>query len=69
MNIEVFKSWAKVFLSSALTALFIILTDTGAIPMDIEVWQGILVAGLLSVIPVVINWLDPNDTRYGRGSE
>lgn len=69
MNIEVVKSWAKVFLASALAAFFAILTSTQALPTSTEAWQGILIAGLVSVIPVIINWLNPNDTRYGRGSE
>lgn len=69
MNIEVVKSWAKVFLASALAAFFAILTSTQALPTSTEAWQGILIAGLVSVIPVVINWLNPSDTRYGRGSE
>lgn len=69
MNIEVVKSWAKVFLASVLTAFFTILTATQALPTSVEAWQGILIAGLVSVIPVIINWLNPNDTRYGRGSE
>ena len=69
MNIEVVKSWAKVFLASVLTAFFTIITTTKELPTSVEAWQGILIAGLLSVIPVIINWLNPNDTRYGRGSE
>lgn len=68
MNIEVVKSWLKVFLASALTAFLTILTATQALPTSTEAWTGILIAGLLAVVPVVINWLDPNDPRYGRGS-
>lgn len=69
MNKEVVYSWLKVFGASILTAFLTILTATQALPTSVEAWTGILVAGLVSVIPVIINWLNPNDTRYGRGSE
>ena len=69
MNIEVFYSWLKVFLASALTAFVTIVASTQALPTSSEAWMGILVAGILSVGPVIINWLNTNDTRYGRGSE
>lgn len=69
MNIEVAKSWLKVFLASVLTAFLTIVTATSSLPTSGEAWVGILIAGLVAVIPVIINWLDPNDPRYGRGSE
>ena len=69
MNKALVFSWLKVFGASVLTAFLAILTTTGAFPVDTEVWVGVLIAGLVSVIPVIINWLDPNDPRYGRGSE
>lgn len=69
MNKAVVFSWLKVFGASVLTAFLMILTATQALPTSAEAWQGILIAGLVAVIPVIINWLDPSDTRYGRGSE
>ncbi len=68
MNKELVFSWLKVFGASVLTAFLAILTTTGSIP-NADAWWGVLIAGLVAVIPVIINWLDPNDTRYGRGSE
>ena len=68
MNKELVFSWLKVFGASVLSAFFVVLTATQALPTSTEAWQGILIAGLVSVIPVIINWLNPNDTRYGRGS-
>lgn len=68
MNKELVFSWLKVFGASVLTAFLAILTTTGSIPTDGNAWMGVLIAGLVSVIPVIINWLDPNDPRYGRGS-
>ncbi len=69
MNKELVFSWLKVFGASVLTAFLTIVTATQALPTNVEAWTGILIAGLVAVIPVIINWLDPNDTRYGRGSE
>lgn len=69
MNKELVLSWLRVFGASVLTAFLAILTSTQALPTSVEAWQGILIAGLVSVIPVVINWFNSNDTRYGRGSE
>lgn len=62
-------TWAKVFFAAVLTSFFTILTATQAIPTSVEAWTSILIAGLVSVIPVVLNWLNPNDPRYGKGSE
>lgn len=35
---------------------------------DFGQWQTWVIAGLVSVMPTVINWLNPEDARYGRGS-
>lgn len=57
-------SWAKVFLSACLTVVLVALTQ--GTPLA---WQAVLVAGLVAVLPVVINWLDEGDPRYGKGYE
>lgn len=62
-------SWAKVFGAAVLTAFVTLVASTQTIPTSKEAWIGILVAGVLALGPVVINYLNPNDTRYGRGSE
>lgn len=69
MNKKLIFSWLRVFGASVLTAFLAILTSTQALPTSAEAWQGILIAGLVAVIPVVINWFNVNDHRYGRGSE
>lgn len=56
------KSWVKVFISAVLSAYLITLTD-GDLSLD---WRALLIAGLVSLLPVVINWLDTSDPRYGR---
>ena len=36
--------------------------------IDFADWQTWIIAGLVAVVPTVINWLNPADSRYGRGS-
>lgn len=62
-------SWLKVFLAAALSGFLAVVAATQAIPTSGEVWLGILIAGITAVGPVIYNYLSPNDTRYGRGSE
>ena len=69
MNMEIVKSWARVFGAALLTAFLTIVASTQALPTSQEAWMGILVAGIIAVGPVILNWLNPNDPRYGRGSE
>jgi hypothetical protein len=58
------KSWAKVFVA---TVLGLFLADGGDVFAvdwaDLRTW---LAAGIASVLPLVITWLDPTDTRWGR---
>ena len=58
------KSWAKVFVA---TVLGLFLADGGDVFAvdwaDLRTW---LATGIASVLPLVITWLDPTDTRWGR---
>jgi hypothetical protein len=63
MNQALVLSWVKVFAAAVLAG---VLTATVT---DVWDWRALLFAGLAAVLPVIINWLDPTDTRYGRGSE
>lgn len=60
------KSWAGTFVSAVIAALLAILTTTGEIPMDGQTWLSILVAGIVSVLPVIKNYLDTSYLNYGR---
>lgn len=53
---EMLKSWAKVFL-----ATIAVLIASGEKELN-----SLIVAGLASVIPLVITWLDPSDSRFGK---
>jgi microsomal dipeptidase-like Zn-dependent dipeptidase len=60
------KSWIKVF---AATVLSLFLVD-GADVFGVD-WTDLrtyLAAGVASVLPLIITWLDPNDPRFGRNA-
>ena len=58
----VILSWVKVFAAAILTYVLAALAAGTALS-----WQAAAIAGLVSVLPVIINWLSPNDPRYGNG--
>lgn len=60
------KSWLNVFVAAVITALIVVLGD-GNVSVE-DLWY-VLVAGAVAVLPVIKNYFDPKDTRYGRGSE
>jgi len=50
------ESWAKTFLATALATYL-------AVGLDVD---AIANAALVSVLPSIINWLNPNYERYGK---
>ena len=50
------KSWVKVFVAASFAVYAAGSASIG----------NIINAGLVAVIPVIISWLDPKDTRFGR---
>ena len=61
-----FKSWAKVFTA---TVLSLFLADGGDVfTVDFADLRTYAAAGIASVLPLVITWLDPSDTRWGKTS-
>lgn len=60
------KSWIKVF---AATVLSLFLVDGGDVfGVDWADLRTYLAAGVASVLPLVITWLDPTDPRFGRNA-
>lgn len=57
-------SWLKVFA----VAVLIKFSDLGAdlFALNLETLKHLLQAGFVATIPVIINYLNPNDTRYGK---
>ena len=62
------KSWANVFVAAVITALLTVLVDTGSLALDWKSIEAVLIAGLVAVLPVIKNYFDKNDPRYGKGS-
>lgn len=59
------KSWFNVFIASVITALIVVLGD-GQITVE-DLWY-VLIAGVVAVLPVIKNYFDKQDHRYGRGA-
>jgi hypothetical protein len=57
------KSWFNVFIAAAITALIVVLGD-GQISVE-DLWY-VLVAGIVAVLPVIKNYFDTSDPRYGK---
>lgn len=60
-------SWLKVFLTTVLSLY--LATGKGLFDMDFESIKNLVSAGFASLIPVIINSLNPNDPRYGKNKE
>jgi hypothetical protein len=59
------RSWLNVFVASLITALIVVLGD-GTITVE-DLWY-VLVSAAVAVLPVIRNYFDPNDPRYGKGA-
>jgi len=63
----IYASWLKVFISSVFGAYLIMLQEgTNLFSWDLAMVEKLLTAGVVSTLPIIINWLNPNDTRYGK---
>jgi len=63
------KSWINVFISALITAVLVVFaSSSGSIPLDGEIWLGVLISAVVAVLPVVKNYFDTSDPRYGAGS-
>jgi len=57
---SVYGSWVKIFVSAILT-MVIAKNDIYSVTL-----KDCISAGVISILPIIINYLNPNDTRYGR---
>lgn len=63
----IYGSWLKVFLVAVLATWMAELSSGRSLfSWDLHMVESILRAGVLATVPVIINYLDPNDSRYGR---
>jgi hypothetical protein len=61
------KSWFNVFISALIASVLVVLTtNNGTIPLDGEVWLSVLISAVVAVLPVIKNYFDSNDPRYGK---
>lgn len=58
-----FKTFIAVLLGAAVSDW------AGAGVINLMEWQSWVIAALVSSVPVIINFLNPDDSRYGRGSK
>ena len=66
-SVEMFKSWARVFVAAILTA-YLTHLSAGGDPVSAP-WRAFAIAGIVAVGPMVLRWLNPNDPVYGRGAK
>jgi hypothetical protein len=58
------RSWLNVFVSTILVLFVTDGADIFAVDMtDAKAW---LAAAFVAVLPLIVNYLNPRDTRYGR---
>jgi hypothetical protein len=59
-----FGGWFKAFLSAALAQFLVNGSDVFSLT-SAAVLKGLLASGVAGTLPVVINWLNRSDPRYG----
>ena len=57
---------AKVFVGTLISLGIAQLTTTGA--LDLTNWKALVFPALASALVVIVNYLNPADPRYGKGS-
>lgn len=58
------KSWIKVFAATILSLFLADGADVAGVGLDeVRTW---IAAGVASILPLIITWLDPADSRFGR---
>jgi hypothetical protein len=63
----IYASWLKVFASAVLGAYLIELQNgINLFSWDLNMVEKLLTAGVVSTLPIIINWLNPADPRYGK---
>ena len=56
---SIYGSWLKVALTAILT---MIITKGNIYEVTLE---EVISAGVVAMLPIIVNWLNPHDTRYG----
>lgn len=62
------RSWFNAFMAAVITAaIAVFASNNGSIPLDWQTWVGVLVAGVVAVLPVIKNYFDKGYSLYGKG--
>lgn len=61
------KSWGNIFMGAVIASFLALLIDNGTLALEWKALESIIISGLVAVLPVVKNYFDPSDHRYGRG--
>lgn len=62
----IYASWLKVFIAAVLGAYLIELQNgTNLFSWNLDMVESLLTVGVVSLLPIIINYLNPHDTRYG----
>lgn len=62
---KLLKSWAKVFGATLLAGYLADLSNVFEVTWSD--WQVYITSAVAAVVPLVITWLDPSDSRAGKG--
>jgi hypothetical protein len=63
------RSWFNIFFAAVITAWLTLLVSNQTLSLDLASAEAIVIAGLIAVLPVVRNYFDSHDHRYGKGYE
>ena len=67
--LEIGKTVARVFVGTMLAAVVAAMLDgLNVFTLDWQIWQPFVVAGCIAAGTVIVNFLNPKDTRYGVNS-
>lgn len=59
------NSWLNSFMTALIASLIVVFGDG---EISIEDIKYVIVSAVVAVLPVIKNYFDKNDPRYGRGS-
>lgn len=63
------KSWANVFVAAVIASFLALIVDSQTLALDLKAVEAIVISGLVAVLPVIKNYFDKNDPRYGKTDE
>jgi hypothetical protein len=66
---NIIRSWVNVFVAAVITAWLTLIVSTQSLSLDWGALEAIIIAGLVAVLPVIRNYFNPEDHRYGKGYE